>query len=95
MTEIKLDILGRSVGVVFAELRNDEGAWLGEYDDEQRLIRLDRSADYWTTLLHEVMHAAFRRVNFQPGDVAEEILADVLAAVIAENFTLEHRNNGA
>jgi len=80
----KLNILGREISIVMQRMDDRHG----EYDDEAAVITIDPRADYWQTLLHEVAHAVFYRINFHVDVDLAEIVVDTLATAISENFRL-------
>lgn len=91
---MKLQILGQAVEVIVAPFETDDGIpAAGQYRPDEKLIEIDPDEDYWRVLLHEVTHALFDRIHFEPGELLEEVLCDTLAKVLTENFALEHRGD--
>ena len=89
MSDPRLNVYGRNIEIVISELDGQ----LGEYDTEALSITLDPTADYWPTLVHEVVHALTHRLGIHFDEHLEEVLCDGISAAICENFTLEHRGH--
>ncbi len=61
----------------------------GHYDGENSQIVVDSSLtekEFVTTLMHEVIHATFDRLNIQINPTIEEMLCEVITISIYDNF---------
>lgn len=84
-----LKVFGHKIKVKHKKLKDLNG----EFDYKTNEITIDpevKGDDYKVTLVHELFHAVLYRcsVNHQISDDLEEIIVDLLAKSVVENFDI-------
>ena len=91
-----LRIFGQRVKVKIVDGLIESRSAVGYYDPTNSIIAIDSSLDkqeFQTTLLHEVMHVIFCRLSIVQSiePQLQEILCDVIAKALYENFILKNK----
>jgi hypothetical protein len=85
---MKLNIFGKTVPILFANIRKD--GFDGLFDPFNWTITIDdKNHDKFSTIIHEMVHSIHYRVGITQTKInqdTQEILAETLAIAIKENF---------
>lgn len=95
---MKLQIFGKEYRVMKAK-RLAESGTAAYVDFNNKLIVVDSELvgeDYWVAIMHEVYHALVDRISLDQviKDQLEEIVVDVFAKCLIENFKLTPKDRG-
>lgn len=89
----KIMVLGKIIPIKRFKKLNHQGT-LGIYTDEEIHLRskFTDEEQETNTLVHETIHAICERLGLQLDNTVEEVIANAVANVIAENFKLTPRS---